>query len=165
VYLAKLGATQIRSRQRGPQQAGPLPAVATELAALQQAAIEVGVAEVVARKMGLAEVALDGDLVGEAGVGEIDAHGLTVAHLQPQALAAAEICQSQIAAQKARLPQVATLQLAAQLALPLIEGAVNESALTQVQPGEVAVDKAATIKLFLFHILLFETLPLEALAL
>ncbi|MNJ67738.1 hypothetical protein D3C77_639350 [compost metagenome] len=115
--------------------------------------------------MGLAEVALDGDLVGKAGVGEVDAHGLAVAHLQPQALAATKVSQGEVAAQEARLPQIAALQLAAELALPLIEAAVNKAAFGQIEPGEIAADEAALRERLPLHLLLLEPFPLEALAL
>ncbi len=59
--------------------------------------------------MGFAEVAPGGDLVGKAGVTKVDAHRLTITHLQPQTLAAADIRQGEIAAQEACLPQIAAL--------------------------------------------------------
>ena len=40
-----------------------------------------------------------------------------------------------------------------------------EAAIAQIQPGEVAVDKAALRELLPLHILLLEPFPLEALAL
>ena len=104
-------------------------------------------------------------LVGEAGSGEVDAHGLAVAHLQPQTLAAAAIGHGEIAAQKAGLAQIATLQQAAPLTLPIVEAAVDEAAIAQIQPGEVAADKAALRELLPLNLLLLEPLPLETLAL
>ena len=115
--------------------------------------------------MGLAEVALDGDLVGKAGAGEVDPQRLTVAQLQPQTLALAAVGHGEIAAQKTRLAQIATLQQTALLALPVIEAAVDEAAFGQIEPGEVAADETATLELLPLQVLLLEAHTLEALVL
>ncbi len=82
--------------------------------------------------MGFAEVALDGDLVGKAGAGEVDPHRLAVAQLEPEALAVTEVGHGEIAAQKTRLTQIAALQQTVLFALPIVEAAVNETALAEI---------------------------------
>src|SRR5690606_20138375 len=100
---------------------------------------EVGVAQVGLLDEGAAEPGACGDLVHEAGVGEIRALRPALGALQPQRLGEREPAHAQVALAEAGFLELRTVEAAAGLGLRIVEDAVHELGTGQVGAGEIAV--------------------------